>query len=478
MKLPTKKRFPENFLWGSASAAYQVEGAYTADGKGASIWDRYVSLGDVTYKGSHGQVAVDHYHRYKEDIALMAEMGLKAYRFSIAWTRILPMGRGAENAAGIAFYHSLIDELHQYDIEPIITIYHWDLPQALQDEYGGWESRQIITDFDHYARILYREYGTKVKYWVSMNEQNVFVTHGYSLGVHPPGIKDRLRSFRANHIVNIANATIIASFRDLVPDGKIGPSLAYSPFYAQTSHPDDIIALETAQDYLTYWYMDIYCRGRYPQSILNILEKLQIDLAIEATDEAVLRAGKPDFLGINYYQSLTVAHNPLDGVVMGGMNTSGKKGTSKEQGIPGLFKIVQNQYLTHTDWDWTIDADGLYVGIKRLTSRYQLPILISENGLGAIDVLDADGKIHDSYRIDYLKAHIIAVGRAIEDGSDVLGYCSWSFTDLLSWLNGYQKRYGFVYIDRDETDDRTLNRYKKDSFSWYQSVIRSNGSNL
>lgn len=471
--------FPKDFLWGSASAAYQVEGAWNLDGKGKSVWDEFVRIPNKTFKGSNGDVAVDHYHRFKEDIALMAEQGLKTYRFSIAWTRILPDGRGEINQKGLDFYSDLINELLKYGIEPIVTLYHWDLPQALEDAYGGWESRQVIQDFTNYAKILFDAYSDRVNYWVSLNEQNVFMMHGFLMASHPPAVTDPKRMYAANHIANLANASVIKAFRDGKYPGKIGPSFAMSPAYAVDCQPENVIATENMLDLFTNFWMDVYVYGRYPKVALKNLAKNGLAPVFEAGDEDLLKAGKPDFMGVNYYQSMTIASNPLDGVTMTGeANYSGKKGTTKEAGQPGMYKIVSNPYLEKTNWDWTIDPAGLKISLRRISSRYDLPILITENGLGDFDTLEADGQVHDQPRIDYLKTHCLAIQEAITDGVEVLGYCTWSFTDLLSWLNGYQKRYGFVYVDRDETNEKELKRYKKDSFNWYRDVIRTNGASL
>lgn len=471
--------FPKDFLWGSASAAYQVEGAWNLDGKGKSVWDEFVRIPNKTFKGSNGDVAVDHYHRFKEDIALMAEQGLKTYRFSIAWTRILPDGRGEINQKGVDFYSDLINELLKYGIEPIVTLYHWDLPQALEDTYGGWESRQVIQDFTNYAKILFDAYSDRVNYWVSLNEQNVFMMHGFLMASHPPAVTDPKRMYAANHIANLANASVIKAFRDGKYPGKIGPSFAISPAYAVDCQPENVIATENMLDLFSNFWMDVYVYGRYPKVALKNLAKNGLAPVFEAGDEDLLKAGKPDFMGVNYYQSRTIASNPLDGVTMTGeANYSGKKGTTKEAGQPGMYKIVSNPYLEKTNWDWTIDPAGLRISLRRISSRYDLPILITENGLGDFDTLEADGQVHDQPRIDYLKTHCLAIQEAITDGVEVLGYCTWSFTDLLSWLNGYQKRYGFVYVDRDETNEKELKRYKKDSFNWYRDVIRTNGASL
>ncbi|UFT99080.1 glycoside hydrolase family 1 protein [Radiobacillus kanasensis] len=473
-KKPTP--FPDGFLWGSASAAYQIEGAWDQDGKGPSVWDVYTKKEGTTYKGTNGDVAVDHYNRYKEDVALMAEMGLKAYRFSIAWTRIFPNGKGEISEAGVKFYDDLINELLEHNIEPLVTVYHWDVPQALMDEYGAWESRQIIEDFDNYCVELFKRYGDRVKHWVTLNEQNIFVGLGYRNGIHPPGVKDLKRMYQANHIASVANAKVIQSFRKIVPDGKIGPSFAYGPAYPFDSNPKNVIAAENAEEMNSHWWMDVYAWGTYPQSTWNYLQKNGLAPTIEPGDMELLAEAKPDFMGVNYYQTGTFEHNPLEGGVgEAKMNTSGKKGTTKDSGLPGVFKTISNPYLGTTDWDWTIDPDGLRIALRRIQNRYQLPVLITENGLGAFDDLEEGDVVNDDYRIDYLASHVKAVQEAISDGVDVLGYCTWSFTDLLSWLNGYQKRYGFVYVNRDEDGPKDLRRIKKKSFYWYQDVIKKNG---
>lgn len=467
--------FPHTFLWGSASAAYQVEGAWNEDGKGPSVWDRYTKLEGTTYKGTNGDVAVDHYHRYREDVQLMAEMGLKAYRFSIAWSRIYPQGRGEVNEQGLQFYDNLINELLRHGIEPIVTIYHWDVPQALMDAYGAWESREMINDFDTYCVTLFKRYGDRVKYWVTLNEQNVFIGLGYRLGIHPPGVKDLKRMYQANHIANLANARAIQSFRHYVPDGKIGPSFAYGPVYPFDCQPQHILAFENAEELNNHWWMDVYAWGKYPSLMWNYLERQGLAPELADGDSELLQAGKPDFMGVNYYRTTTVVHNPLDGIGEGTMNTTGKKGTSQDSGVPGLFRTIRNPHLDATNWDWEIDPIGLRIGLRRIANRYGLPVLITENGLGEFDHLEDGDVIQDDYRIAYLRSHIEQIQGAISDGVDVIGYCTWSFTDLLSWLNGYQKRYGFVYVNRDEENEKDLRRIKKKSFYWYQDVIKANG---
>jgi len=476
----SNKKFPKDFLWGSASAAYQVEGAYLEDGKGLTTWDEFVRIPGKTFKATTGDVAVDHYHRFKEDVKFMAEMGLKTYRFSVAWARIYPEGNGKVNEKGLKFYEDLIDECIKYGIEPMVTLYHWDLPKALADEYDGWESRKIIDDYTNYAVTLFKRFGDKVKYWITMNEQNVFTGFGWLRGGHPPGKKnDEKMFYKVNHHAFLAHAKTVLAFKKLGLKGKIGASFAFSPSYSYDCDPKNAIAKLNYDEIENYWWMDMYAYGRYPLMAMKHLEEKGVAPVFEDGDkELLLEAAKNfDFMGVNYYQTAAIKYNPKDGVGIGQINTTGKKGTSTEEGKPGLYKKVDNKYLGKTDWDWTIDPDGLRVACREITSRYYLPIVISENGLGAFDKLE-DGKIHDEYRINFLKAHVEALREAINEGCDVLAYCTWSFTDLLSWLNGYQKRYGFVYVDREEEEGSSMNRIPKDSYYWYKKVIESNGSEL
>ncbi|TGD22255.1 glycoside hydrolase family 1 protein [Companilactobacillus suantsaicola] len=475
-------KFPNDFLWGAASAAYQVEGAYNEDGKGLSIWDEFSQIKGKTKHNTNGKVAVDFYHHYQEDIKLMAEMGLKAYRFSISWSRILPNGEGEINQAGLDFYERVIDELLKNDIEPIVTLYHWDLPEKLQTKYGGWENRKLVDLFVEYCRILFEKFGAKIKYWVTFNEQNVFTSLGYRWASHPPNVSDTKRMFQANHVVNLANAKVIQLFHKLVPNEKIGPSFGYGEVYPLTSSPADVLAAVNANQFNNDWWLDVYCRGYYPEKILRLLKKLHLDFEITAEDLKVLKAGKPDFLGINYYHGGTVKAPDFEKVKNQKdfdktdpyLMAADKQAASPES---YLFESVENPYLDKTNWGWEIDPIGFRIALRQVYEKYQLPIMITENGLGAFDKLE-DGKINDQYRIDYLNDHLVQVGKAIADGVPVLGFCAWSFTDLLSWLNGYDKRYGFVYIDRDDYSAENLTRIKKQSFYWYQKIIESNGGKL
>ncbi len=468
-------KFKEDFLFGSASAAYQVEGAYDKDGKGVSIWDTWVKIEGKTFRGTNGEVAADHYHRFKEDVMLMKEMGLKAYRFSVSWTRILPEGKGKIEKKGLEFYHELIDELIKNDIEPILTIYHWDLPQKLQDEYEGWESRKIIDDFSAYAKVLFEAFSGKVRYWIINNEPNIFTQLGYLMELHPPGKKDMATYLKTYHHTVLAHAKVVKIFKEGGYSGFIGSSIAYTPGYPASEREEDKEALRRYYETINWWIMDIYYKGEYPEWGYEEFTRRGIAPEVTEEDRVLLKeaARLADFIGINYYQSATLAHNPIDGVSLGEFNVTGEKGNFKESGVPGLYRQVYNPSLEYTDWDWAIDPDGLRHALVEITERYHKPILISENGIGAFDEIE-NQEVHDDYRIRYIRAHIRACHEAIEEGVDLWGYCTWSFTDLLSWLNGYQKRYGFVFIDFEKKD---LPRIKKDSFDFYKEVIRTRGEN-
>ncbi|WP_270789003.1 glycoside hydrolase family 1 protein [Enterococcus diestrammenae] len=473
-------QFPEGFLWGAASAAYQIEGASAEGGKAPSIWDNFSQLPGKTKNGTDGKVAVDHYHRFREDIQLMAKMNLKAYRFSLAWSRVLP--NGEVNQEGLDFYGALIDELIANGIEPVVTLYHWDLPQALQDEYGGWESRETIQAFLKYAEVVFKEFGDRVRYWVTFNEQNVFTSLGYRWASHPPNVSDMKRMYQANHLVNLANAEVISLCHRLLPDALIGPSFGYGEVVPETCHPQDVVAAMDANLFNNDWWLEVYCRGTYPQRIMNVLKQLDLDFEVTAADMATLKAAKPDFLGINYYHGGTVRRPSA--TVMNEKNlemtdpylmaADGQKETPEHL----LFQSVSNPYLAKTDWGWEIDPVGLQIALRNVYEKYQLPIFITENGLGAFDTLTSTDEIDDDYRITFYREHLLELANAIACGVPVIGYCAWSFTDLLSWLNGYEKRYGFVYVDRTDEDVRELKRIPKKSYFWYRDLIAKNGQQL
>ncbi len=465
------KGFPKDFLWGAATAAYQVEGAYDQDGKGLSIWDEFSRIPGKTFEGTNGDVAADHYNRYKEDVALMAELGLKSYRFSISWARVLPNGRGEVNEKGIEFYSNLIDELLKHDIVPFVTLYHWDLPLEIQ-KIGGWENREVVDAFEEYARLCFERFGDRVRHWITFNEAIVFVSLGYLTEAHPPAVDDPKRAYQVSHHVNVAHAKGVKAFREMGLEGEIGITHVLDPAYPASNNPVDLEAAEIAEHDVFYWYYDPVLKGEYP---LEILEKRYGSDALPViTDEdmELLKEAKSDFIGINYYQRKIVAANETGEKMKKGRENS--TGGAGQVSHCGHFQKVEDPNCEYTKWGWEIFPQGLYEGMKRIKDRYgDIPIYITENGLGDIDPI-VDGDILDDPRIDYIEKHLVWCKKAIEDGINLKGYYAWSFIDLLSWLNGYKKQYGFVYVDRENN----LERKKKKSFYWYKDVIGTNGENL
>ncbi|MGL4393818.1 MAG: GH1 family beta-glucosidase [Brevinema sp.] len=464
--------FPKDFLWGAASASYQVEGAWNEDGKGLSIWDEYCRIPGKTFEGTNGDVAVDHYHRYKEDVQLMKEMGLKSYRFSIAWARILPNGEGEINEKGIEFYNNLIDELLKNDIVPFITLYHWDLPLELQKK-GGWENKSVTDAFQKFAEICYERFGDRVKHWITFNEAIVFCHLGYLLKAHPPDVSDPLRMYNVSHNVNVAHAKAVLSFRKMGIKGEIGITHVLDPSYAASDSAEDIQATHFAENDSFYWFYDPILRGTYPQDHLEFIEKTYGKLEITPEEMDLIKAAKSDFIGINYYQRKIVQAYKGPKIERE-FTRETATGGSANVSYCGRYQKVQPEGLVYTKWKWEIYPQGLYDGMKRIQDRYgDIPIYITENGLGDEDRI-VNGEVLDDPRIDYIKQHLQACDKAINDGIILKGYFAWSFTDLLSWLNGYKKQYGFVYVDHQNN----LARSKKKSYFWYKEVIDTNGESL
>jgi 6-phospho-beta-glucosidase len=335
----------------------------------------------------------------------------------------------------------------------------------------------VVEDFTAYAKVCFDAFGDRVKYWIIMNEPNIFTSLGYMMKLHPPGIQDEKKYLLAFHHTVLAHAKTVVLYKEMGFEGLIGSSIAYAPSYAASHKIEDLEAKEMFDQTGPYWYLDSYYRGKYPEKAVQYYQSNKVMPEVSHQDLEWMKKGAElcDFIGINYYQTAMVAHNPIDGVGFSGMNTSGKKGTQGENGVKGLYKHVRNEALEYTDWDWAIDPEGLKYGLEILNDRYGLPIIISENGLGAYDTLEPTGEINDTYRIDYLRKHILACQEAVANGVDLIAYCTWSFTDLLSWLNGYKKRYGLVYID---FEDNKLTRIPKKSFFWYKNVIRTNGEEV
>lgn len=474
----TKKSvFPENFLWGASISAFQAEGAAYKDGKKASQMDHINQ--DTSFADT--RITSDFYHHYKEDIALMREAGFTAFRFSIAWSRVFPDGTGKLNEKGIAFYDDLINELLANGIEPVPTLYHYDLPMALVKKYDGWIDRQVVEDFNYYAEFIIKRYRKKVKFWLTINEQSIIVEFWKKKNYIPEKYhNDPQIKFQINHHMNLAHAHVCQLVHKYVDNGVCGPAIGYSPIYGLNAEPKNMLAMLNAEDLKNHFYLDIYFKGRYPIGALKYLEEHGWAPKIEEGDMEIIQKGTSDFLGVNYYASKCVKFPDKDTEFREARsNLAGKKGAmGAYEAMPNFYEYVKNPYASSNDWDWTIDPTGMEYLLRDIYERYGIPMMITENGLGARDVLETDGYIHDDYRIDYWRQHLKAIQRAITLGVNVFGFLPWSFIDLLSTSNGYDKRYGLVYVDRTDDDVKNLKRYKKYSFYWYQKVIQTNGEDL
>ena len=480
-----KKEFPSNFLWGASSSAYQVEGAAFEDGKKASQQD-VINQGSYEQFGfATAEIASDQYHHFKEDVALMKEMGFTCYRFSIAWSRIFPDGVGEVNPLGVKYYHDLIDELKKHGIEPIVTMYHYDCPWALVEKYGGWLNRQIVEDFTAYAKFIINEYKDDVRIWTTINEQSIIVQYWTQKCWIPEeyldGTHDQMR-YQINHYMNLCHAIACNLVHELVPGGIVGSAIGYSSIYPLTGKPEDVMAMQNAQALRNDYYTDIYFKGIYNKAAFTYLEEHGLAPVIEPGDMELIASHTSDFLALNYYASECAKAYPEDSglsIRWSGVNRSGKKGDIDGfETHPGFYQMCRNPELDTTDWDWAIDPIGLEYLLRDLYNRYNKPLMITENGLGAYDTLSEDGKVHDDYRIDYLREHIRAMKRAMDKGVEMIAYCPWSAVDLLSTSNGVKKRYGLIYIDRTDDDPKEWARIRKDSFYWYQKVLASNGAEL
>ena len=470
MKYSKLKPFPEHFLWGASTSAYQVEGAVNEDGKGKSIIDMYEHPADV----ADFAVASDHYHRYKEDIRLFAEMGMKAYRFSIAWTRILPEGSGAVNEKGLTFYRNVIAECRKYGIEPVVTMYHFDLPYALEEK-GGWLNRATIDAFVEYAEILFENFGSDVHYWLTINEQNTMILHPGAIGLPKGGkLPEKKDMYQQNHHMMLAQARVMKLFHKMIPEGKIGPALNLTAMYPATCAPEDAIAAHNWEVLRCWNFADVPTKGWYHPLAWSYMEDRGIAPEVLEGDREILKDAAPDFLAMNYYSTATIAASKGDA-----SDVAARAGDQQIMlGEQGVYRPAENPYVGKTEYGWVVDPVGFRYTLRKAYERYHLPILITENGIGAPDVLEADGSIHDDYRINFIKEHLHQMRLAITDGVEMLGYCPWAAIDVVSTHQGYRKRYGFIYVDREEFDLKELKRYPKDSYYWYQQVIRENGSSL
>ncbi len=465
--------FPKDFLWGGATAANQCEGAYDEDGKGLSIQDvlpkGFKVITDGPTPDNLKLKGIDYYHRYKEDIALFAEMGFKVYRFSIAWSRIFPTGEeSVPNEAGLAFYDRVIDECLKYGIEPLVTISHYETPLALAKKYDGWRSRKMIDLYLKYCQVLFTRYQGKVKYWITFNEINSILHQPFMSGaiLTPREQLSKQDLYQAIHYELVASAKAVKLAHDIDPRYQVGCMVLAVTIYPLTSNPDDLIkVMELNDDY--YLFSDIQARGEYPYFTKRLFEAENIRLDITGEDLEALKH-TVDFVSFSYYSSNCASADPTKGEPTGSNMTPGLK---------------RNPYSKVTEWGWQIDPQGLRYTLNRLYARYQKPLFIAENGLGANDTLVPDGKggmtVEDDYRIKYMNDHLVQVEKAIEDGVEVMGYTAWGCIDLISCSTAeIKKRYGMIYVDLNSDGTGTMERYRKKSFDWYKKVIETNGECL
>lgn len=454
-------RFPDGFLWGASTSAFQVEGAWGEGGRGKSTTDRGFGIPGIT----DGSVASDHYHRWKEDVDLMAELGLKTYRMSFSWCRIMPGATCEPNPKALAFYDGLIDYLLEKGIEPFVTLYHFECPQALVDEFGGWLDRRMIDAFARYAEVCFRHFKGRVKLWATINEQLIATASSVNTGdTETDPKRHQGNTHQMSYHMSLAEHRAFELLHSIDPEAKIGPVCAIQVTYPLSSSPADVMAALNAEEMEQFYMLDMSVRGSYSPYGASYLKREGFYPAVEPEDDAVLHGSTPDFIGINYYSSSCVKER-TEPIVFGGFPPWGA----------GDFVLCDNPRLEKTEWMPNgLDPIGLSIGMRKVHDRYGLPMIITENGMALSEEPDESGAIHDEQRIAYLSAHIAQVGELIEQGYPIFGYCPWSFVDVVSSHQGFAKRYGLVYVDRTDDDIRTCDRIRKDSFYWYQKVIAGN----
>ncbi len=482
MNMKNSGSMPKHFLWGGATAANQYEGGWNAEGKGDSVPD-HCTNGTHTYPKwitptvEQGRLypshqATDFYHRYKEDIALAAEMGFNCFRLSINWTRIFPTGmEETPNQAGLEFYDRVFDELKRYGMEPVVTISHYEMPYALVEKYNGWYSREVIALFVRYCETIFRRYRDKVRYWLTFNEINAGVrplgavlSLGTVQGYRGPitAVPDnKQQRFQALHHQFVASAMVTKLAHEQYPQFQIGCMCIFSPKYPRTCAPEDVLKTQRETRVQNWFAADVQVRGRYPRYMERYFAENDITIRTEPEDERLLREGTVDFYTFSYYLSCCESADPeaeMDGNILQG---------------------VRNPYLKSSDWGWQIDPQGLRYALNEIYDRYQIPVMVVENGLGAYDKLEEDGSVEDSYRIDYLRSHIRQMKLAVGDGVELMGYTPWGWIDVVSASTGEMaKRYGMVYVNKYDDGTGDLGRRRKASFYWYQKVIATNGAEL
>lgn len=474
-----KKIISENFLWGGAIAANQCEGAYIEEGKGLSPVDvlpggalRRQALSDVKeamqtdygYYPSHE--SIDFYHRYKDDIKLFKEMGFKCLRTSICWARIFPNGDDTTpNEEGLKFYDNLFNELIENGIEPVVTINHFDTPLELTKKYGGWKNPKLIDFYVNYCEVIFNRYKGKVKHWMTFNEINM-ILHIPSFGgglTFEEGENVNKVKYQGAHHQLVASALATKIGHEIDPENKIGCMLAAGTVYANTCNPEDVLAAQ-ARNRDNYFFIDVQAKGKYPSYANRMFEEMDFEIEITEEEKTILAENTVDYVAFSYYSSRLTSGNPE---------------VMKKKKTGNAFASLSNPYLQESEWGWTIDPVGLRITMNELYDRYSKPLFIVENGLGAIDKVEEDGSINDDYRIEYLRLHIEQMKEGIKDGVDLIGYTPWGCIDLVSASTGQMsKRYGFIYVDRDDEGNGTLERSKKKSFDWYKNVIATSGEEL
>lgn len=481
--------FSKDFLWGGAIAANQAEGAWNVDGRGMSVADVASYRSDLSLDDYEGHVAIssdvvqkamddptdkyypkrrgiDFYHHYKEDLALFAEMGFKALRVSIAWSRIFPTGEEQEpNEKGLQFYDNLFKEMNKHNIEPIVTLSHYEMPLALSVKYNGWVERKVIDDFVRFSNVCFNRYKDYVKYWLTFNEIDSINRHPFTTaGIIPdkcPEGKEEEQVYQALHHQFVASALVTKDCHEIIPGSQVGCMLTKLTTYPNTCKPEDV-EITLKKNLQNYFYADVQVFGEYPRLTLKKLERKGIHITMEEGDLEILKENTVDYLSFSYYMSLT---------------ESVEDGLEKTAG--NTVRGVKNPYLPATDWGWQIDPIGLKISLLELYDRYRLPLIIVENGMGAKDEVESDGSIHDDYRVNYFREHFRQMKEAVEEGVELFGYTSWGPIDIISaGTSQMSKRYGFIYVDQDDDGNGTLERTCKDSFYWYKKVIESNGEDL
>lgn len=458
--------FPKHFLWGGAIAANQVEGSFDLDGKGLSTSDMLpngiLSPHQTRQQRTEGikDLAIDFYQRYPEDIALFNEMGFNCLRLSIAWTRIFPNGDESEpNEEGLAYYDRIFDELAKHDITPFVTLSHYEMPYALVENYGGWASRELISFFERYASTVFERYQNKVKLWLTFNEINMSL-HAPFTGVGLAEEASEQAIYQAIHHQLVANAKAVKLCHEIIPDAKIGNMLLGALNYPYTCNPDDVIAAMQENNKWLF-FGDVQTRGRYPGYMLRYFREKGIEIDMQPGDVEELASASVDFISFSYYASGCASADP------------------KQKEVGNIVDSVPNPYLEKSQWGWLIDPKGLRILLNFLYDRYQKPLFIVENGLGARDEINANGEIEDDYRIAYLNDHLVQAREAVLDGVELMGFTSWGPIDLVANSTAeMSKRYGYIYVDRHDDGSGTLERKRKKSFFWYQDVIRTHGASL